>query len=67
MEQIPCKLCLTRITCKNYNEGKDWDDNANEYKIIHLMNRCPELYKFLFQDRGINQKNFKELMRFLRE
>lgn len=60
---LPCTVCLIRSPCKNQSNMRwtSWD-----YRMIHLLDKCPELKAYIFPDSHFNQDHYDELERFLK-
>ena len=60
---LPCTLCLTRGPCKN---DALTAHTSLDYRVIRLVDKCPDLKEYIFPNGYFNQDHYDELQRFMK-
>jgi hypothetical protein len=62
--EFPCENCLTRSLCKNDAKLRR---RSLDYRMIELVDKCPELKNYIFPDRYFKEEHYKKLEQFMNE
>lgn len=62
--EFPCELCLTRTPCKNNSR---LTHRSIDYQLIDIIDKCPELKKYIFPEGEFSVTRYHQLETFMRD